>query len=659
VSALTLATLTGWITGNLILTSLGKEFVSMAATTAIMFGILICSYFLLIIIRKKPNVRMTVLTMSYVVVLIGLLIFIASFFDLHPVFISLDFSTIPIENKTPTGHMSPLTSFLFVLTGTTVILLASSYRKRSLRTASQVLSGLVVILSGIALFTYILGKPLFYDSDTFPIALNTTIGFFATGCGLWILARIRGFFEIDPDVNESLRPLNSFPFIIATVLTVVLLFGYFNILTIFKNIHNETKNEIILVNQLKSKELADIDLLSPDHQKVAALLEWPVESKLGTNLIAGYKGDTLITYQTVEGFSGKSLEISINPDLLPGSVLANAIGHPTGFIKGTDTQGDQLIAFVSEIPGTSWVVLSAILEETAYRPLVKQLIQMTVLVFCLLILAIALLLLVSRQLRIRSYQEQIEATRILQEQLMRSNNEAQQSNRLKDAFIANISHEIRTPLNAIVGFTQLMRDNIAESAIPEYDKYFDIIQRSSERLTRTIEMILNVSRLQVGIYDLHPVEVSLEQKIRKLICEYSPAALKKGISIHFNNTMAKAVITADEYCVVHPISNLIDNAVKYTNQGDVTLKLYRNDEGLISLDVADTGIGISEEFISEIFRPFVQEDHGSTRRYEGIGLALAITQRLLTAIHATISVKSNKGKGTTFTITFHSEPLDT
>ena len=120
--------------------------------------------------------------------------------------------------------------------------------------------------------------------------------------------------------------------------------------------------------------------------------------------------------------------------------------------------------------------------------------------------------------------------------------------------------------------------------------------------------------------------------------------------IHFNNTMAKAVITADEYCVVHPISNLIDNAVKYTNQGDVTLKLYRNDEGLISLDVADTGIGISEEFISEIFRPFVQEDHGSTRRYEGIGLALAITQRLLTAIHATISVKSNKGKGTTFTI---------
>ncbi len=624
----------------------------MAATTAIMFGILICSYFLLIIIRKKPHVRMTVLTMSYVVVLIGLLIFIASFFDLHPVFVSFDFSTIPIENKTPTGHMSPLTSFLFVLTGTITVLLASPYPKRSLRTASQVLSGLVVILSGIALLTYILGKPLFYNSDAFPIALNTAIGFFVTGCGLWVLALIPGFYEIDPEVNRSLRPLNNFPFIIATVITVVLLFGYFNVLTIFKNIHNETKHELILVNQLKSKELTDIDLLNPDQQKVAELLKWPVESKLGTNLVAGHKGDTLITYRMVEGPAGKSLKISINPDVLPGSVLANGISHTNRFIKGTDPAGDQLIAFVSEIPGTSWVVISSILEETAYRPLVKQLIQMTVLVFCLLILAISLLLLVSRQLRIRSYQEQIEATRILQEQLIRSNNEAQQSNRLKDAFIANISHEIRTPLNAIVGFTQLMRDNIAESAIPEYDNYFEVIQKSSDRLTRTIEMILNVSRLQVGIYELHPVELNLEQKIRELVCAYSPAALKKGISIHFNNTVAHPVITADEYCVVHPISNLIDNAVKYTHQGDVTLKLYRNTEGLISLDVADTGIGISEEFIGEIFRPFVQENNSSTRRYEGIGLALAITQRLLAAIRATISVTSNKGKGTTFTITF-------
>lgn len=656
---MTLTAITGWITGNLILTSLGEEFVSMAATTAILFAILICSYFLLIGVRTRPNVRMAVLTMSSLVVLVGLLIFIASFFDLHPAFFSLDFSTFPIENKTPTGHMSPLTSLLFVLTGTIIILLSSPYSKRSLRIASHFLPGLVVILSGIAVFSYFLGKPLFYNSDIFPIALNTSLVFLAMGCGLWALASIRGFFEIDPAVNETLRPLSSFPFIIAAVLTAILLFGYFNVLTIFKNIHNETKNELILVNQLKSKELADIDLLNPDPYKIIALLEWPVESKLGANQVAGYHGDTLVTYQIVENSAGKNLEISFNPDLLPGSVLANAINHPTGFIKGKDPEGDPLIAFVSGIPGTSWVVISIIREETAYRPLVKQLIQMTVLVVCLLILAMALLLLLSRQLRIRSYQEQIEATRILQEQLIRSNNEAQQSNRLKDAFIANISHEIRTPLNAIVGFTQLMRDNIAETAIPEYDNYFEVIQKSSDRLTRTIEMILNVSRLQVGIYDLHPVGLNLEQKIRELICEYSPAALKKGISIHFHSTISSPVITADEYCVVHPISNLIDNAVKYTLQGDVTLNLYRNDEGLISLDVADTGIGMSEEFISGIFRPFAQEDNGSTRRYEGMGLALAITQRLLAAIHATISVKSNKGKGTTFTITFHSDPLTT
>jgi PAS domain S-box-containing protein len=246
----------------------------------------------------------------------------------------------------------------------------------------------------------------------------------------------------------------------------------------------------------------------------------------------------------------------------------------------------------------------------------------------------------------------ITATKAMQEQLIQAKELAERSDQLKDAFIANMSHEIRTPLNAILGFSDLIRDELEQSGSNEYHSYFDIIRSSSMRLMRTVDMIMNVSRLQVGAYDLHPVRLDLGKMINELVREYRLQATNKGLVIDFKNQITDSEITSDEYCTVHAISNLIDNAVKYTRAGNILLTLYRSENGPICLDVKDSGIGISDEFLTQIFNPFTQEEMSSTRKFEGIGLGLSIAYRMLGVTGSMLSVQSKKGKGTTFTVTF-------
>jgi signal transduction histidine kinase len=246
----------------------------------------------------------------------------------------------------------------------------------------------------------------------------------------------------------------------------------------------------------------------------------------------------------------------------------------------------------------------------------------------------------------------ITATKDLQEQLIQARDQAERANKLKDAFIANMSHEIRTPLNAILGFSDLLHDEISQKGLLEYESYFDIIQSSGIRLMRTVDMILNISRLQVGAYIQHPVRLSLSKMITDLVNEYRLPATKKGLTIEFQSRVNEPEILADEYCILHSISNLIDNAIKYTRSGSIHLTLYHSENQLICLEVKDTGIGIAEEYMTQIFNPFTQEETSSTRNFEGIGLGLSLAYRMLGVTGSTLSVKSLKGQGTTFTITF-------
>jgi CheY-like chemotaxis protein/anti-sigma regulatory factor (Ser/Thr protein kinase) len=165
-------------------------------------------------------------------------------------------------------------------------------------------------------------------------------------------------------------------------------------------------------------------------------------------------------------------------------------------------------------------------------------------------------------------------------------------------------------------------------------------------------MILNYSRLQVGEFPLFPKNLELSAICINLVTEYTIAAKIKSLDLSFQNNCGDANIFADDYSIIMAISNLLDNAVKYTDKGFVNLILYKGKNDDIMLDIKDTGIGIDQEFLEKIFEPYHQEQMGYGRAYEGIGLGLSLAKQVLDLNKARISVESKKGEGTTFSINF-------
>ncbi len=234
-------------------------------------------------------------------------------------------------------------------------------------------------------------------------------------------------------------------------------------------------------------------------------------------------------------------------------------------------------------------------------------------------------------------------------ELLDSKEKAELSNKLKDAFIANMSHEIRTPLNGILGMTSLIEEAFLKYSTPVEERFFQTIQQSSKRLLRSIDMIINLSRIQIGEFPILQKNIDLNLIISNLLMEYKDIAEKKSLNLIFENSYENTIVYFDEYCIILSLSNLIDNAMKFTNSGEVIIKLYKENEK-VKIDVSDTGIGISPSYISEIFKPYSQEETGYSRSYEGMGLGLSLTKKILEINNASISVRSVKNQGSTFTI---------
>ncbi len=238
-------------------------------------------------------------------------------------------------------------------------------------------------------------------------------------------------------------------------------------------------------------------------------------------------------------------------------------------------------------------------------------------------------------------------------ELIAAKEKAERADRLKDAFIANISHEIRSPLNIIMGYTNIMTDILQEHMDPEELAFLDSIDSAGQRLMRTVDFVLDISRLQAGDIEFNIGDILLPSLLKRVTNGMVPQAEKKDIELSFVNDAGNVIIQGDEYYLAQAIGNLVDNALKYTRKGSVTLHLYRR-EGSddVVLEVKDSGIGIAEDYLPKLFEPYSQEENGYTRAYEGIGLGLALVKKYLDLHDASISVSSTKGQGTTFSITF-------
>ncbi|NOY05348.1 MAG: PAS domain S-box protein [Chlorobi bacterium] len=238
----------------------------------------------------------------------------------------------------------------------------------------------------------------------------------------------------------------------------------------------------------------------------------------------------------------------------------------------------------------------------------------------------------------------------LEEELVSAKEKAERADKLKDAFIANVSHEVRTPLNIILGFTDLIQTQFGDLLPPSVDEYFTSIQDSGQRLMKTVDSILNIARFEAGDFKISPKEFNLSDFLSRMVNEYKHLAENKRLDLAFINECGNVSILADSYCFSQALGNLLDNAIKFTLQGSVHVHLYFDQKANPCIDVKDTGIGISGEYMKRIYEPYTQEEFGYSRPFEGIGLGLALVKRYLDLHGASISVNSRKGAGTTFTI---------
>ena len=236
--------------------------------------------------------------------------------------------------------------------------------------------------------------------------------------------------------------------------------------------------------------------------------------------------------------------------------------------------------------------------------------------------------------------------RDLKEALIR----AEDSKRLKEFFLAQISHEIRSPLNVIVGYSDLLADELHEDKKTEYGHILRSMKNNSKRLYRTFDLLLNMSQLQTGKYDARFEKVNLYSLLKTLQNEFASMADEKNLQLELTNSIEEDVsVIVDHYSLAQIFINLIDNAIKYTEKGWVKINIYR-DKTNYCVDIADSGKGMSKEYIDRLFVPFTQEEMGYTRRYEGTGLGLAIIKSFLDVNKARIKIKSEINRGSTFTV---------
>lgn len=243
-----------------------------------------------------------------------------------------------------------------------------------------------------------------------------------------------------------------------------------------------------------------------------------------------------------------------------------------------------------------------------------------------------------------------------EKELIEAKERAEESDKLKTEFLAQMSHEIRTPINIMLGNVDYLQ-GLFDEKIMDADTRdcFEGIDLASKRIIRTVDLVLNASELQISGYKPQLVRIDLDSEIlSKLFKEHEQSAKQKGLEIEYICNEKDTNVIADEYSITQIFVNLIDNAIKYTKKGKVEILLKKNNTGNIMVEIKDTGIGMSTEFLAKMFEPFVQEEQGYSRSYDGNGLGLALVKNYCDINNAVIEVESKKSVGSIFRVIFNS-----
>ena len=242
--------------------------------------------------------------------------------------------------------------------------------------------------------------------------------------------------------------------------------------------------------------------------------------------------------------------------------------------------------------------------------------------------------------------------RATNEELEQARDAALEASRIKSQFLANMSHELRTPLNAIIGYSELIGEEAEDLGVDGVGQDADKIRTAGKHLLGLINDILDLSKIEAGRVELYLEDVSLPGVLDEAIATLSPLARERGNTIQLDNRLDVDVIKVDATRLKQILFNLLSNANKFTEGGtiDVEVATDPTDPDAFAIAVTDTGIGMSADVVRRLFRPFAQADASTTRRYGGTGLGLTISQRFCEMMGGHITVTSEEGKGSTFTV---------
>lgn len=248
----------------------------------------------------------------------------------------------------------------------------------------------------------------------------------------------------------------------------------------------------------------------------------------------------------------------------------------------------------------------------------------------------------------------ITEAKMYEVELENAKRDAESANNAKSQFLANMSHEIRTPLNAIMGLSELLQTNYKDEQ--ERILWLKKITRNSEHLKKVIDEILDLSKIEAGKLQLKIASFSVPQVIAQVKSILSPLASEKKLALRFETDGAiPSTITSDPTKIQHILLNLLGNAIKFSNQGSVTLRVKQineHSEPTMQFTVVDTGIGMSEDEVKHLFEPFTQVDSSMTRRFGGTGLGLTLAKQLAKALGGDVYLaESRPGQGSTFVAT--------
>ena len=243
--------------------------------------------------------------------------------------------------------------------------------------------------------------------------------------------------------------------------------------------------------------------------------------------------------------------------------------------------------------------------------------------------------------------EDITEQKTTEQELIAAKEEAESASRLKSALLANMSHEIRTPLTSIIGFSEILTDELQGSQAG----FADRVHRSSNRLMETLNSVLHLSKLEAELQTPETTQLDLARELKEVIEMLQPKAQASFVNLSLRVDQAPLLMVSDPAAISRIAMNLVGNAIKFTDaDGHVDVHAFLASDDEVVINVEDTGIGISEAFQSELFDAFTQESQGLQRSHEGSGLGLALVDRLVNLLQGSIDVESHKGEGTCFTV---------